>query len=129
MHQSCIRLRTICLYSGKGIAYVPLSYGSALSPSTCPPPPPPRPFASFLYVKRVDLYSETDQVGLHTQFISRGEAHGNYLSLLCGRADGGKLCASHTERIPCNKQRDVVVFCTALTCCNLKWTKVFLFQF
>lgn len=42
--------------------------------------------ASFLYVKRVDLYSETDQVGLHTQFISRGEAHGNYLSLLCGRA-------------------------------------------
>lgn len=58
------------------------------------------PFASLVYVKRVDLYSETDQVGLHTQFISRGEAHGNYLSLLCRRADGGHLCASHTERYP-----------------------------
>lgn len=95
-----------------------LTYGSALSPSpicssySCP-------FASLVYVKRVDLYSETDQVGLHTQFISRGEAHGNYLSLLCRRADGGHLCASHTERIPCNGQRDVFVFYTALTCCEI----------
>lgn len=77
------------------------------------------PFASLVYVKRVDLYSETDQVGLHTQFISRGEAHGNYLSLLCRRADGGHFCASHTERIPCNGQRDLFVFYTARTCCEI----------
>lgn len=32
------------------------------------------PLRLLVYVKRVDLYSQTDQVGLHTQFITHTHA-------------------------------------------------------